>query len=97
MFAIAVTYMISPGREEEAAAHFRVLIAPSRAEPGNVGYHVYRSQEEPRRFRLFEVYADEAAFQAHRDTPHFIEHIENGVLNMAESREADRCLPLDGE
>ena len=97
MFAITVTYLIVPGAQDEAAAHFRACIEPSRAEPGNRRYHIYRSLEEPRRFVLFEEYDDEAAFEAHRSTPYFVKHIKNGILNIMESRNADRCLPLDGE
>lgn len=95
MFAITVTYVITPGREDEAADHFRACMHASRNERGNRRYHVYRSQDEPRRFFLFEEYDDEQAFEEHRNSPHFDSHIKNGVMKIMESRSADRCTPLD--
>ena len=95
MFAITVTYLIKPGHEEAAAAHFRACLGPTRAEPGNARYLIYRSQEEPRRFVLVEEYADEAAFETHRSAPYFTEHIINGIRTLMESRTADRLVPLE--
>ena len=95
MFAIAVTYVIAPGHEEEAADSFRACMHASRKERGNQRYHVYRSQDEPRRFFLFEEYDDEQAFEEHRNSAHFDLHIRNGVMKIMESRSADRCTPLD--
>lgn len=96
MFAITVSYLIKPGHEEAAAAHFRACLEPTRAEPGNVRYLVYRSKEEPRRFVLVEEYADEAAFEAHRGAPYFTEHIRNGIMTIMESRNADHLVSLEG-
>jgi quinol monooxygenase YgiN len=95
MFAITVTYLIKPGHEEAAAAHFRACLQPTRGEPGNRRYLIYRSMDEPRRFVLVEEYADEAAFEAHRATAYFEEHIRNGIMTLMESRDADRLLPLE--
>ncbi len=96
MFAIAVTYLIRAGHEDEAAQHFAACLQASRSERGNRRYHVYRSNDEPRRFFLFEEYDDETAFDEHRNSAHFDRHIKNGVMNIMESRSADRCTPLDG-
>ena len=95
MFAITVTYVIQPGQEETAAAHFRACAEASRSEAGNRKYLAYRSLDEPRRFVLFEEYVDEAAFEAHRATPHFVQHIRNGIMTLMETRNADRLVALD--
>jgi len=95
MHAIVVTYVIAPGREDEAAAHIAACIEPSREEAGNIRYHAYRSKEDPRRFFLFEEYVDEHAFAARCETPHFEQHIKNGVKKMADSRTAEICTPLE--
>ncbi|MDP9018401.1 MAG: antibiotic biosynthesis monooxygenase [Candidatus Eremiobacteraeota bacterium] len=95
MFAITVTYVIQPGHEEDAADHFRQCLRHSRQEPGNQRYHAYRSTDEPRKFFLFEEYDDEAAFQAHRATPHFAAHITEGIMTIMETRSAHRIEPLD--
>jgi quinol monooxygenase YgiN len=53
----------------ESAAVVKELIAEYaqsvRAEPGNLRFDIYRRQEEPARFFVFEVYRDRAAFDAH--------------------------------
>ena len=36
-----------------------------RAEPGNIRFDVYRRQEEPAKFVVFEIYRDRDAFEAH--------------------------------
>ena len=41
-------------------------------EPGCLQFIVSRSAENPDLFTLAEFYVDEAALQAHRETPHFI-------------------------
>jgi len=45
------------------AEHIRL----SRAEPGCLQFDVVRSQSDPVRFALFEVFRDEAAFTAHQE------------------------------
>ena len=42
-----------------------------RSEPGNLRWDVWRDQAEPARFVLDELYVDDAAVAAHRQTPHF--------------------------
>ena len=40
------------------------------AEPGCLVYHLLQDNEDPNRFHLYEVFADEAALEAHRQAPH---------------------------
>jgi quinol monooxygenase YgiN len=47
------------------------MLAPSRAEPGNLRYDLWRDQTQPGRFVLDELYRDADAVAAHRATPHF--------------------------
>ncbi len=95
MHAITVTYVIQAGHGDEAAAHFSACIEPSRNEAGNLRYHAYRSNEDARKFFLFEEYVDEQAFQLHRTTPHFEQHIKDGIMNIMESRTFEVCTALD--
>jgi len=43
----------------------------SRQEPGCLRFDVIKHLDNPPRFGFYEVYKDEAAVQAHRQTPHF--------------------------
>jgi quinol monooxygenase YgiN len=86
MICVAVTYVIKPGHEDEALAHFRALVPPTRSEPGCHMYLVHRSPSEPRKFFLYEQYTDQAALDAHRASPHFQTHVANGLFNILENR-----------
>ena len=44
-------------------------------EPGCLQFDVMRAPDNPNRFVLFEVYRDEAAYQAHGKTPHLAEFL----------------------
>ena len=47
----------------------------SRAEPGNLQWEIWREQAEPGRFVLNELYVDNDAVIAHRESPHFKEYV----------------------
>lgn len=60
-----------PGKAEALKKLLDTMLAPSRAEPGNLRYDLWRDQSAPDRFVLDELYTDAAAIAAHRETPHF--------------------------
>ncbi|QRY70882.1 antibiotic biosynthesis monooxygenase (plasmid) [Ensifer sp. PDNC004] len=47
------------------------LIAPTRAEPGNLDYVLFELRDEPGTFYMREAFADQAALDAHFAAPHF--------------------------
>ena len=49
-------------------------------------YQVHRSSSDPRTFFIYEQYDDQAALDAHRATPHFLEHARDGLFPILESR-----------
>ncbi|AHE53967.1 putative quinol monooxygenase [Sphingomonas sanxanigenens] len=59
------------GKAEELTALLDGMLAPSRAEPGNLRYDLWRDQADVTRFVLDELYVDAAAVAAHRATAHF--------------------------
>jgi quinol monooxygenase YgiN len=66
------------------------MVAAIKAdEPGCPLFHVCRSLERPDDFLLYEHYVDEAALQAHRETPHFKHIIEGRVVPMLARRERE--------
>jgi quinol monooxygenase YgiN len=55
-----------PGCEEYVAELVKDYFRQVREEPGNLAFEVYTEQQsDPLTYWIFEVYADEAAFQAH--------------------------------
>ena len=73
-FIIIVDFRLKPGAREA----FRLLIddnarAAVRDEPGCRRFDVVEPRGEPERVLLYEIYDDEAAFDAHCRTAHFIQ------------------------
>lgn len=59
-------------KEDQRAAFMEAvqpLLASARAEAGCHGYHLYESIEEANRFVMVEKWADQAAIEAHNQTP----------------------------
>lgn len=75
-----------PGKTAELEALLHTLQATSRAEPGNLRWDIWRDQANSDRFVLDELYADNAAVSAHRETPHFKAYL--AVINDLAERTA---------
>jgi quinol monooxygenase YgiN len=60
-----------PGKADALQALLFGMAAACRAEPGNSRWDVWRDQADAGRFVLDELYVDNAAVAAHRQTPHF--------------------------
>lgn len=88
MITLSVHYVFSAEKVAEAEGYLRELIAPTRAEPGCLTYEIYRSKDDPHAFFFHEQYADEAAVDAHRSSPHFQRFGKNGLQTIARSRVA---------
>ncbi|WP_294255911.1 putative quinol monooxygenase [uncultured Sphingomonas sp.] len=59
------------GKVAELRQLLDAMLAPSRAEPGNLRYDLWQDRDDPARFVLDELYADADAVAAHRASPHF--------------------------
>jgi autoinducer 2-degrading protein len=86
MFVVAVLYEV----KGESVAAFRAAIlknaaASLRDEPGCHRFDVSFSTDGRRCF-LYELYTDEAAFAAHRETAHFAEFNHAAQLMMENKR-----------
>jgi quinol monooxygenase YgiN len=86
-FVLAVTWVARPGEEERIEEILRTLVPLSRAERGCLQYNAHRSSEDPRRFFLYEIYKDEAAFTEHNESDHFKRFVLGEALPRLESRE----------
>ena len=72
MLALFVTFTIRPETRDRFLAGIAEQAATSlELEPGCRQFDVCVDVEDPNRFLLYEVYADEEAFRLHRTTPHF--------------------------
>ena len=61
-----------PGKEDELAAMMAELSQLAKQhEPGMIQHAIFRSRSDPGAFTVVEVFADQAAFEAHSKTPHY--------------------------
>lgn len=68
---VMAIFTARPGKSAELRTLIDGMIAPSRNEPGNLRYDLWRDQADDGRFVLDELYADADAVAAHRATLHF--------------------------
>jgi quinol monooxygenase YgiN len=89
MLILAVNLTMSAGHENDITDMFRKLQAATRQEPGCITYVVQRSRENPRHYLVYEQYKNEAALEAHRNSPHFKQYATDGVFRFVEERRAE--------
>ncbi len=96
MIALFVTLDVRPALRERLVAAITAQAAASlEREPGCLQFDVCVDTADPNRLLLYEVYEDEAAFDAHGKTPHFatwkavadecVEHVERTVTSIVSS------------
>lgn len=71
MLVVHATFPIDPDSRDEALDLIESLAERSRDEDGIIDYRVATDIDDPNRFRVFEQYEDEAAFDTHAETEHF--------------------------
>lgn len=93
--SIKITAILAarPGQVDALKALLFGMVSACRAEPGNLRWDIWQDQSNPERFVLDELYVDNAAVAAHRDTPHFKVYLAH-IGELAE-RTAIVLDPLD--
>jgi (4S)-4-hydroxy-5-phosphonooxypentane-2,3-dione isomerase len=94
MVVLAVTWMAKAGHENDVSLIFAKLTEASRKEPGCAMYVVHKHKTEPRRFFIYEQYKDDAALEAHRSAPHFLQFVKKELPKVADRVEGQLFEPL---
>ncbi|WP_137820445.1 putative quinol monooxygenase [Pseudomonas sp. 2FG] len=92
MYCLILKTQLKPNSFEAFMAAMRVNAAASvRDEPGCLVFDVLRDRSDPDLLYLYEVYTDEAAFEAHMLTAHFLASrpLVNPLIVTQEVMEAD--------
>lgn len=92
---VIARYTLAPGNEDAVLALLPELAEASRAEPGNLGFEIYRSVEDERSVVLLERYASKEAFAAHRESAHFKELVLERIVPLLERRVVELYAPAD--
>jgi quinol monooxygenase YgiN len=90
MLFVFVRMHAASEHDQHVDAAIRAVVAASRAEPGCVTIHGYRSVRDPHRFVIHSVWRDADAFDTHARLPHTIEFIKTVDPLLAEPREVTR-------
>ena len=94
MVVLAVTWMAKSGREADVANLFQKLTDESRKEPGCQMYQVHRHKTDGRRFFIYEQYKDDAALEAHRAAPQFLQFAKKELPKVADRVDGQLYEPL---
>ena len=85
---------IDPAQLENFTAAIRESVETSvRVEPGVLALYAVAEKDNPARFLVFEIYADEQAYQTHLETPHF-RKFRTATENMVTSRKLRDAVPV---
>ena len=64
-----------------------------RLEPGVLAIYAVAEKEDPARLRFFEIYANETAYRAHLESPHFRKYVQT-TKPMIRSRKLIETVPI---
>jgi quinol monooxygenase YgiN len=78
-YAVIARYHCDPADEATVRGALLKMREHTRAEPANEAYEVHAVVDEPGAFLLYERYADQAGFEAHKVAEHFQELIVSTV------------------
>ena len=82
--------------EEYLAAAHNVGTKSVEVEPGVICIFPMQVKDSPNTIRILEIYRDDEAYQAHLQTPHFLEY-KQGTLHMVKSLQLVAMEPLAPE
>lgn len=88
MIVLTATYTVRSGEMTnvlQALAEMTRLV--KEKEPGCVMYRAHRSVDQPDRVLLYEVYTDQASFDAHSSSPYFQDIVLGRIVPKLLSRE----------
>ena len=73
MLILAGSVRLAPGTRPEAQASLEAMVEATRAEPGCIGFAFSFDALDEHLLRVFEIFEDEAALEAHRTSAHMAE------------------------
>jgi quinol monooxygenase YgiN len=95
-FVIIAEFEVKPDKLEQFLELARTDASHSVAdEPGCRQFDVTLDREHPNRVVLYEIYDDEAAFDAHLKTPH-LAAFRTGIEDLIVSRQVRRLTRVHG-
>ena len=83
---VTAFWEVNPGEEAAVANLLKDFLPQAQREPGVKEFQIHQNLAEPRKYFFYEVFAGEAAFADHQQTPHF----KNIIVALAVPKLAKR-------
>jgi quinol monooxygenase YgiN len=94
MVSFTVRMSFDADDRQEVEEILRLLTLASRQEPGCVNYVGHFVEGEPATIFIYEQYADQAAVEHHRNSPHFHQYAVGGLYQKMRSRQVENLTAI---
>ena len=84
---VTAFWEVNSGEEGAVAALLKDFLPQAQREPGVKEFQIHQNLAEPRKYFFYEVFAGEAAFADHQQTPHFKDIIVAQAIPKLAKRE----------
>ena len=92
-FVVAINIVAKEGKGDAVANILQGLIEPTMAEASVKFFMPYRSPTDPLSFFIYELYVDEAGWEAHNNAPHFLSVVDE-LVALAAHRQRVPFVPM---
>ena len=94
MISFTVRMRFEAADHDAIRANLAALTEGSRQEPGCINYVAHFIADDPTTVLIYEQYADAAALDHHRNTPHFKEHAIGGLYQSMRERHMENLVAV---
>ena len=94
-FVVAATWKAKPGEAGRITEVIKTMTPLSRNEPGNLFYQAQVSPDEPETFFLYEQYTDAQAYEDHKNSEHFQQHVFGYAVDYLAERSVKTYQTID--
>ena len=91
---VFATWVVTPAHLDTVLQLLPHIATASRAEAGNLQYTACQSAADPNTILLYEVYEDQAAVEAHKNSPHYQQLVAGQVVPLLSDRKVTLATPL---
>lgn len=91
---VVAVLVSKPGSADVVRGALSELVAPTRAEDGNVSYDLFESGAAPGTFVTVEAWRDQAAVDGHLQTPHIAQALTLAGEHLAEAPAIHPLVPV---
>jgi len=92
---VVARWSVTTGAVETVLSLVCALQRATLAEPGCLGYDVFRSVDTPNELLLLERYVDTAAIDAHRAAAHYADLVVQRILPLLAERKVEFLVARD--